>query len=147
MVMDLTNTEVKDILLTAKSVAVIGVSAKPDRASHQVAAYLIDQTHLDVYLINPAHPGDILGQPVYPNLAALPITPDIVNVFRKGEDMPGIFEKEFPAIAANCAGKTWWMQLGIRNDEVAQLARNGGMHVVQDRCIKVDYLQLVSPGN
>jgi predicted CoA-binding protein len=146
MTVDPTGAQVRDILLTAKSVAVIGVSAKPDRASHQVAAYLIEQTHLDVYLINPAHPGDILGQPVYPNLAALPIIPDIVDVFRKGEDMPGVFEKEFPAIAGDCAGKTWWMQLGIRNDEVAQLAHNGGMQVVQDRCIKIDYMQLVPPG-
>lgn len=63
MTVDPTDAQVRDILLTAKSVAVIGVSAKPDRASHQVAAYLIEQTHLDVYLINPAHPGDILGQP------------------------------------------------------------------------------------
>lgn len=141
----MTNAEVKEILMNAKSVAVIGVSAKPDRASHQVAAYLIEQTHLDVYLINPAHPDDILGQKVYPNLACLPITPDIVDVFRKSEDMPGVFEKEFPAIAQNAAGKTWWMQLGIANEEVAQKARAAGMQVVENRCIKVDYANLV-PG-
>lgn len=144
MSVNLTNAQVKDILLAAKSVAVIGVSTKPDRASHQVAAYLIEQTHFDVYLINPAFEGEILGQPVYPNLAALPITPDIVDVFRKGEDMPAVFEKEFPAIAANCAGKTWWMQLGIENQEVAAQAENAGMQVVQNRCIKVDYQNLVS---
>lgn len=146
MVPDLTDAQVKDILMNAKSVAVIGVSAKVDRASHQVAAYLIEQTHFDVYLINPAHPEDILGQKVYPNLAALPVVPDIVDVFRKGEDMPGVFEKEFPAIAGDCAGKTWWMQLGIRNADVAQLADNDGMQVVQDRCIKIDYMNLVPPG-
>jgi len=143
---DLTNTEVKDILMAAKTVAVIGVSAKPDRASHQVAAYLIEQSHFEVFLINPAHSENILGQKVYPNLASLPVIPDIVDVFRKGEDMPGVFEKEFPAIANNCQGKTWWMQLGIRNENVAELAKTAGMHVVQDRCIKVDYMQLVPPG-
>ena len=132
--------------MTAKSVAVIGVSAKPDRASHQVTAYLLEQTHFTVYLINPAHTENILGQPVYPNLAALPEIPDIVDVFRKGEDMPGVFEKEFPAIAGDGVGKTWWMQLGIRNNEVAELASNAGMQVVQDRCIKVDYANLVPPG-
>ena len=142
----LSDQEVREILQSAKSVAVIGVSAKPDRASHQVAAYLIEQTHFDVYLINPAHPGDILGQKVYSNLAALPIVPDIIDVFRKSEDMPAVFEKEFPAIENRCAGKTWWMQLGIANEEVAQKATNAGMQVVQNRCIKVDYLNLITPG-
>ena len=146
MVADLSDAKVRDVLMTAKSVAVIGVSAKPDRASHQVTAFLLEQTHFNVYLINPAHSENILGQPVYPNLAALPEIPDIVDVFRKGEDMPGVFEKEFPAIAADCSGKTWWMQLGIRNNDVAELASNAGMLVVQDRCIKIDYANLVPPG-
>ena len=137
---------VKEILQSAKTVAVIGVSTKPDRASHQVAAYLIEQTHFDVYLINPAATEQILGQQVYKSLAELPMIPDIVNVFRKSEDMPKVFEKEFPAIATQAAGKTWWMQLGIENQEVATLAANAGMQVVMDRCIKVDYLNLI-PGN
>ena len=72
--------------------------------------------------------------------------PDIVNVFRKSEDMSKVFEKEFPAIATHAAGKTWWMQLGIENQEVAALAQDAGMQVVMDRCIKVDYLNLI-PGN
>ena len=140
-----TNAELRDILRNAKSVAVIGVSAKPDRASHQVAAYLIEQSHLDVYLINPVQTEDILGQQVYPNLAALPIVPDIIDVFRKGEDMPGVFEKEFPAIADQAVGKTWWMQLGIENEKVAKKAEAAGMQVVQNSCIKVDYQNLVAP--
>lgn len=140
----LTDAEVREILLNAKSVAVIGVSAKPDRASHQVAAYLIEQTHFDVYLINPVQTQDILGQKVYSSLSELPIVPDIIDVFRKSEDMPKVFEKEFPAISKNCAGKTWWMQLGISNSEVADQASSAGMNVVQDRCIKVDYLNLVT---
>ena len=140
------SAKVKEILQSAKTVAVIGVSTKPDRASHQVAAYLIEQTHFDVYLINPAATEQILGQKVYKSLAELPMIPDIVNVFRKSEDMPKVFEKEFPAIATQAAGKTWWMQLGIENQEVATLAANAGMQVVMDRCIKVDYLNLI-PGN
>ena len=138
-----TDAQVKQILTDSTSVAVIGVSAKPDRASHQVAAYLLEQTHFDVYLINPAFEGEILGQPVYKSLADLPITPDIVDVFRKAEDMPGVFAKEFPAIEKECKGRTWWMQLGIRNDEVAEDAAAAGMKVVMDRCIKVDYMQLM----
>ena len=140
------SAKVKEILQSAKTVAVIGVSSKPDRASHQVAAYLIEQTHFDVYLINPAATEQILGQKVYKSLAELPMIPDIVNVFRKSEDMPKVFEKEFPAIATQTAGKTWWMQLGIENQEVAALAQDAGMQVVMDRCIKVDYQNLIAEG-
>ena len=140
------NAEIKSILEEASSVAVIGVSSNPERASHQVAAYLIEQTHLDVYLVNPTVSDEILGQRVYKSLADLPIVPDIIDVFRKGEDMPTVFETEFPAIADSAAGKTWWMQLGITNDEVAKQAQDAGMKVVMDRCIKVDYMNLVPEG-
>ena len=140
------NAEIKSILEEASSVAVIGVSSNPERASHQVAAYLIEQTHLDVYLVNPTVSDEILGQRVYKSLADLPIVPDIIDVFRKGEDMPTVFENEFPAIAGSAAGNTWWMQLGIVNDEVAELASDAGMKVVMDRCIKVDYMNLVPEG-
>jgi len=140
------NAEIKSILEEASSVAVIGVSSNPERASHQVAAYLIEQTHFDVYLINPTVTGEILGQPVYKSLADLPIVPDIIDVFRKGEDMPAVFESEFPAITDSASGKTWWMQLGIVNDDVAKLATSAGMKVVMDRCIKVDYMNLITEG-
>ncbi|NBO26826.1 MAG: CoA-binding protein [Actinobacteria bacterium] len=113
------NAEIKSILEEASSVAVIGVSSNPERASHQVAAYLIEQTHLDVYLINPT---------------------------ATGEDMPAVFEAEFPAIAESAAGKTWWMQLGIENDDVAKLAEASSMKVIMDRCIKVDYQNLIPAG-
>ena len=140
------NTEIKSILEGASSVAVIGVSSNPERASHQVAAYLIEQTHLDVYLINPTVTGEMLGQPVYKSVADLPVIPDIIDVFRKAEDMPTVFETEFPAIADSAAGKTWWMQLGIVNEDVAMLAADAGMKVVMDRCIKVDYMNLMPEG-
>ena len=140
------NADIKSILEEASSVAVIGVSSNPERASHQVAAYLIEQTHLDVYLVNPTVRDDILGQRIYKSLAELPIVPDIIDVFRKAEDMPTVFETEFPAIAGSAAGKTWWMQLGIVNYEVANSAKSAGMKVVMDRCIKVDYMNLIPEG-
>jgi predicted CoA-binding protein len=140
------NAEIKSILEEASSVAVIGVSSNPERASHQVAAYLIEQTHLDVYLVNPTVNEEILGQNVYKSLAELPIVPDIIDVFRKADDMPEVFETEFPAIAQSAAGKTWWMQQGIVNDEVAKRASDAGMKVVMDRCIKVDYTNLIPEG-
>jgi predicted CoA-binding protein len=139
--------EIRNILASAKTVAVIGVSSKTDRASHQVAAYLIEQTHFEVFLINPAATQDILGRPVYKSLGELPLVPDIIDVFRKGEDMPAVFEKEFPAISSEAHGKTWWMQLGIENQEVAQKAMDAGMTVVMDRCIKVDYQNLIPEGS
>jgi predicted CoA-binding protein len=139
--------EIRNILASAKTVAVIGVSSKSDRASHQVAAYLIEQTHFEVFLINPAATQDILGRQVYKSLGELPLVPDIIDVFRKDEDMPAVFEKEFPAISSEAAGKTWWMQLGIENQEVAQKATEAGMTVVMDRCIKVDYQNLIPEGS
>jgi len=140
------DAEIKTILEEASSVAVIGVSSNPERASHQVAAYLIEQTHFDVYLINPTVYGEILGQPVYKSVADLPVVPDIIDVFRKSEDMPAVYKTEFPAIADSASEKTWWMQLGIVNDDVAKLAASAGVKVVMDRCIKVDYMNLVSEG-
>ena len=140
------NADIKSILEEASSVAVIGVSSNPERASHQVAAYLIEQTHLDVYLVNPTVSDEILGQHVYKSLADLPIVPDIIDVFRKAEDMPKVFATQFPTIADSAAGKTWWMQLGIVNDEVAKVASDAGMKVVMDRCIKVDYMNLIPAG-
>lgn len=140
------NAQIKSILEGASSVAVIGVSSNPERASHQVAAYLIEQTHLDVYLVNPTVTGKILGQQVYNSVADLPVVPGIIDVFRKGEDMPAVFEAEFPAIADSAAGKTWWMQLGIENQDVAKLATDAGMKVVMNRCIKVDYQDLIPEG-
>jgi uncharacterized protein len=140
------SAEIKSILEEASSVAVIGVSSNPERASHQVAAYLIEQTHLDVYLVNPTVTGELLGQQVYKSVAELPIVPDIIDVFRKAEDMPTVFETEFPAIANSASGKTWWMQLGISNAEVASAAKSKGMKVVMDRCIMVDYMNLIPEG-
>ena len=137
-------SQVAEILDAAHTVAVIGVSSKPDRASHQVAAYLIEQTHFEVFLINPAFEGTILGQPVYACVADLPVLPDIIDVFRKSEDMSAVFDKEFAAIAADSVGRTWWMQLGISNSDVAERARAAGLNVVEDRCIKVDYANLVA---
>ena len=139
--------ELRRILTSAKTVAVIGVSSKSDRASHQVAAYLIERTHFEVFLINPAATENILGQKVYKSLADLPLVPDIIDVFRKGEDMPAVFEKEFPAISSQATGKTWWMQLGIENQAVAEMAKDAGMSVVMDRCIKVDYQNLIPEGS
>ncbi|GAB3181709.1 CoA-binding protein [Nesterenkonia halophila] len=121
------------LLHSARSIAIVGASNKPQRASHFVATYLLSSSSYRVHFINPRL-DEILGQPVYPSLAELPEVPDIVDIFRRPEDVPGIVEE-----AAEVGAQTIWMQLGIRNPEAAQLARDRGMEAVQDRCVKIEH--------
>jgi predicted CoA-binding protein len=126
-----------DILRSAKSIAIVGASDKPARASYFVATYLLSSTRYRVYFINPilADKGaTILGEPVYASLADLPEVPDLVEVFRKAEDTPGIVEE-----AHHAGAKTVWLQLGIWNEDAAELAESRGMHAVMDRCVKIEH--------
>ncbi|MDO5633733.1 MAG: CoA-binding protein [Micrococcus sp.] len=126
-----------DILRRTRSIAIVGASDKPARASYFVATYLLSSTSFDVYFINPIlaeSGGTILGHQVYASLADLPVTPDLVEVFRKASDAPGVVED------AHAAGaKTVWLQLGIWNEEAAELAEGYGMNVVMDRCVKIEH--------
>ncbi|MEU3847967.1 CoA-binding protein [Micrococcus terreus] len=126
-----------DLLRRARSIAIVGASDKPARASYFVATYLLSSTTYRVYFVNPvlAEAGkQILGQPVYASLADLPETPDLVEVFRKASDAPEIVEE------AHAAGaKTVWLQLGIWNEDAAHLAESKGMNVVMDRCVKIEH--------
>lgn len=126
-----------DILRRTKSIAIVGASDKPARASYFVATYLLSSTTYDVYFINPIlaeKGGTILGHQVYPSLADLPVVPDLVEVFRKAEDTPGIVE-ESHAVGA----KTVWLQLGIWNEDAAHLAEGHDMDIVMDRCVKIEH--------
>jgi len=77
---------------------------------------------------------EILGQPVYPSLSALPVQPDIVDVFRRHDDLPGVAQE-----AIDSGAKTLWLQLGSWNEEAAALAEEAGLSVVMDRCIKIEH--------
>ena len=125
------------ILHRARSIAIVGASDKPSRASYFVATYLLSSTTFDVYFVNPvlAEAGKtILGHEVYASLADLPVTPDLVEVFRKAEDAPDIVRE------AHAAGaKTVWLQLGIWNEDAAHLAEELGMDIVMDRCVKIEH--------
>ena len=124
----------KSILDRAESIAIVGASSKPGRASNFVATYLLSSSSdFRVYLVNPQET-EILGQPVYPTLADLPEVPDIVDVFRKSEDLPGIADE---AIAVGA--KTFWAQLGLWSDEAAERASRAGLDVVMDRCTKIEH--------
>lgn len=132
-----TNDEVKSLLQESKTVAIVGISNKEDRASYQVARWLKQNSHFTLYFVNPVI-DEVLGEKTYASLADIPVTIDIVDVFRKAEDCPSVLEK---AIAIGA--KSIWLQLGIASDEVAMKGSASGMQVVMDRCIKVDYANLI----
>ncbi|NQX27171.1 CoA-binding protein [Microbacteriaceae bacterium VKM Ac-2854] len=122
-----------NILRTAKTVAIVGASPNPARSSYFVATYLQQSSDYELYFVNP-FAEEILGQPVYKTLADLPVVPDIVDVFRKGSDIPSVID-DVVAIGA----KTVWVQLGIWNQEAAEYGESKGLTVVMDRCIKVEH--------
>ena len=122
-----------NILRDTKTIAIVGASNKPSRASYFVATYLLSSSKYKVYFINPVL-DEILGQPVYKSLADLPESPDLVEVFRKHEDIPGVLDE-----ALAVGAKTLWLQLGTWHEEVAHRAEAAGLNVVMDRCVKIEH--------
>lgn len=127
---------IRRILLYSQTIAIVGLSPKPHRPSNQVARYLMEAG----YRIIPVNPGQdtILGLPCYPNLLAIPTRVDLVDIFRRQEEVLPIVED---AIAIGA--KFVWMQEGIVNDEAAAKARAAGLEVVMDRCTKIDHMNLL----
>ena len=121
------------ILQKAKTVAIVGASPNVTRSSYFVATYLDQSSDYELFFVNPMA-DEILGQKVYKSLADLPVVPDIVDVFRKGSDIPAVID-EVVAIGA----KTIWVQLGIWNEEAALYGESKGLTVVMDRCIKIEH--------
>ncbi|MCZ2402309.1 CoA-binding protein [Paenarthrobacter sp. Z7-10] len=120
------------ILRNAKSIAIIGASDKPSRASYFVATYLAS-TSYRVYYVNPVVK-EILGQRTYASLAEVPEPVDIVDVFRKHDDLPGVLQESIAAGAKNL-----WLQLGSWHEAVARKAEAAGLGVVMDRCVKIEH--------
>ena len=123
----------RQIVEHAKSIAIVGASTNPARASYFVSTYLLQSTDYDVYFVNPRE-HEILGRPCYPNLEALPVVPDIVDVFRKPCAIKPIANE-----AAAIGSPVLWIQLGIWDDDVAEYAESLGLEVVMDRCIKIEH--------
>ncbi|MET4783364.1 CoA-binding protein [Glaciihabitans sp. UYNi722] len=121
------------ILREAKTVAIVGMSPNAARSSYFVGTYLQQSSDYTLYFVNP-NAEEILGQPVYRSLADLPVVPDIVDVFRKGSDIPSVID-DVLAVGA----KTVWVQLGIWNQDAAIYGESKGLIVVMDRCIKVEH--------
>jgi predicted CoA-binding protein len=136
---------IPQILNDSKTIAVVGMSNKPDRASHEVAHYLQEHGYR-VIPVNPSYAGQqILGETVYASLqqAADALAPsgrhiDIVDCFRKSEDIPPL-ARDAIAIRAGCL----WMQLDIENQQAADLARAAGLDVVMNHCIKIEHRAMV----
>jgi len=122
-----------EILQKAKTVAIVGMSPNAARSSYFVGTYLQQSSNYELYFVNP-FAEEILGQPVYKSLADLPVVPDIVDVFRKGSDIPSVID-DVLAIGA----KTVWVQLGIWNQDAAIYGESKGLTVVMDRCLKVEH--------
>jgi predicted CoA-binding protein len=121
------------ILRRTRSIAIVGASANPSRASYFVATYLLSSSPYDVYFVNP-RATEILGRPVYPSLEALPVVPDLVDVFRKHDDLPSVAEE---VVAAGA--RTLWLQLGLEHPEAAAIAEEAGLDVVANRCVKIEH--------
>jgi len=121
------------ILREAKSIAIVGASPNPARSSYFVGTYLQQSSDYRVYFVNP-NADTILGQKAYPDLASLPEVPDIVDVFRRGSDIPSVID-EVVAVGA----PTIWVQLGIWNQDAAEYGESKGLTVVMDRCIKIEH--------
>lgn len=128
--------EVPEILKKAKTIAVVGLSPKKERPSNQVAKYLLEVGY-EIFPVNPGQ-SEILGLTCYPDLFSVPVDIDIVDIFRNPRDVPQVVEA---AIAVGA--KTVWMQQGIVHEDAARKAREAGLRVIMDRCIKVDHANLV----
>ncbi|WP_431234623.1 CoA-binding protein [Mycolicibacterium psychrotolerans] len=133
------SAELEEILRDTRTVAVVGASDNPARPSYEVYQYLARFSDLELYPVNP-NISDIDGARVYPSLAELPVVPDMVDVFRRYDDLPGVLTD---TLALSPHPKYLWLQQGLWHDEVAEQARAAGLRVVMDRCLKVDYARLI----
>jgi len=128
--------EIPELLRIAKTVAVVGISDKPDRASYGVSKYLLENSHFELFFVNPLL-DEVLGYKVYRSLKDIPVRIDIVDVFRKPADCLQVLEESIE-IGAGAI----WLQLGISVPEVETSGEKAGLKVVMDRCIKIDYAAL-----
>jgi predicted CoA-binding protein len=123
-----------EILSNVQTVALVGASSNPARPSYFVATYLVSSScDYDIWFVNPRET-EILGRPVYPSLDALPGVPDVVDAFRRPEDLPAV-----AGDAVAVGAKVFWMQLGLRSEAAAEVALAGGLDVVQNRCLKIEH--------
>ena len=132
------DAELKQLLVDAKTIAMVGASSNPDKASHGIMQKLQSVG----YRVIPVNPGEteVLGERSYPSLLDVPERIDIVDVFRRAEDTPGIADD-----AVAIGARALWLQTGIVNEEAAARATAGGLIVVMDACIGATFSLLRIP--
>lgn len=128
----------KDILLSIKTIASVGLSSNTEKESYWIVSYLKDQGY-HVIPVNPTAT-EILGEKAYPDLESVPEKIDVVQVFRRSEDVPPVVDD-----AIKVGAKVVWMQEGIVNEEAAEKARQAGLQVVMDACMRVTHRRLIGP--
>ena len=122
-----------ELLQRTRSIAIVGMSKNSSRSSHFVATYLGGSTDFEVYYVNPRET-EIMGKPVYASLADLPVVPDMVDVFRRVDDLPAVTDEAL-AVGATSV----WFQLGLEHPEAAATAVAAGLDVVQNCCLKIEH--------
>jgi uncharacterized protein len=130
------DSELRDLISSVRTIAVVGLSPKANRDSHRVAKYLKEQG----FTIIPVNPNadEVLGETSYPALEDVPHPVDLVNVFRRSEHTP-----EIARDAVKIGARAIWMQIDVVNDEAARIASEGGLHVVMDKCLMVKHGMLM----
>jgi predicted CoA-binding protein len=126
------NQEIPQILSEYKNIAVVGVSTKPERDSHGVAKFMLHNGY-NMIPVNPMYE-EVLGRTCYTDLIEIPSQVDLVDIFRKSDQVLPIVEQ-----AIQIGAKAVWMQLGIVNQEAADIALKAGLQVVMNRCWKIEY--------
>jgi predicted CoA-binding protein len=128
--------EMKEILLSAKTIASVGLSSNQEKESYWIASYLKEQG----YRIIPVNPTatEILGEKAYPDLSSVPEQVDVVQVFRKPEDVPPVVDE-----AIKIGTKVIWMQEGISHEEAAKKAQAAGVQVIMDACMRATHRRLM----
>ena len=126
----------RGILTRSRTIAIVGLSANWYRPSYFAAKYMQEHGYR-IVPVNPTYT-EVLGETCYPSIAAIPDPVDIVDCFRKPEEMPALARE---AVAKGA--KVLWMQLGIRNDDAAQFASDAGLDVVQNRCVKIEHARIM----
>jgi predicted CoA-binding protein len=132
------NPELRELLTNASTIAIVGASSNPEKASYGIMLKL-QRAGYHAIPVNPRET-EILGERVYPSLTSIPVHVDIVDVFRRSEDTPAIADE-----AARIGARALWLQLGIANEDAATRAKAGGLTVVMDACIGATHTLLQIP--
>ena len=130
------DAQLKRILQSTRTIASVGLSSNPDKPSYGVVAYLLSQG----YRVIPVNPtvAEVFGEKAYPDLLSIPDTIDVVQLFRRAEDVPPFVEQ-----AIQIGAKVVWMQEGIVNEAAARRAREAGLEVVMDHCMRAEHRRLI----